>query len=278
MIRTRAQLLADGIPPSTIEKRCRRGTYIRLLPGIYTTQPPTTFTKCHAVMAWLPTAVFSHSTAAWLLGMQPEPSRLEATVPKATRRTTPPWLRLNRRDLHPVWVDELSEIPITTPALTLLDCVHSLPKPQADTLIDENLGRTVRRSSLLELCNSGLRGSPALTKQLREAALNYASEPERRFARALHERNLHLLPNHQIGRYYADFADERSRTIIEIDGRTFHSSPAVFRQDRHRQNALLIAGWLILRYAATDIFHSLNTCADEAAAVIRTRRRTRRPK
>ncbi|WP_369690157.1 endonuclease domain-containing protein [Nocardia inohanensis] len=150
-----------------------------------------------------------------------------------------------------------------------------LPKPAAAALIDHHVGQVVSPQSLLTLCTSNVRGSPTLLRQLREAATNFASEPERLFARALHERGLHPLPNHPIGNYYADFYDEPSHTIIEIDGREFHSAPTVFRQDRRRQNALLLSGYLVLRYAAADIFHSLPACADEAATVIRRRRRAR---
>ncbi|WP_084534875.1 DUF559 domain-containing protein [Nocardia yamanashiensis] len=274
MIRTRAQLLADGIPSSTIHARCRSGYYIQILPGVYSTGTPSLLTKTQAVIAWLPTAIISHTTAAWLQGMLPEPPLIDATVPKETRRATPEWLRLHRRTLDAAWITEFDDLPITAPPLTLLDCLNSLPHSEANALIDHHIDHTTAHS-LLTLSTSHLRGSSTLAKQLRAAATRFASEPERLFARALHDRGLHLLANHPIGNYYADFADERSRTIIEIDGREFHSAPAVFRQDRRRQNHLQLAGWLVLRYAAADIFQSLNTCADEAATVIRRRRHNR---
>ncbi|WP_245663458.1 type IV toxin-antitoxin system AbiEi family antitoxin domain-containing protein [Nocardia inohanensis] len=132
MIHTRAQLLATGIPSSTIHARCTSGHYTPLLPGVYTTESPTYFAKIQAVIAWLPPAVISHTTAAWLQGMLPEPPLIHATVPKDVRRTTPPWLRLHRRTLDPTWTTDLDGIPLTTPALTLLDCAPpspNLPQP-----------------------------------------------------------------------------------------------------------------------------------------------------
>lgn len=96
------------------------------------------------------------------------------------------------------------------------------------------------------------------------------------FGRALAARRCKLEPNHPVGAYYRDFVDERSRTIIEIDGREFHSEPEVFRKDRRRQNWLLLDGWLILRYAAYDVYQHLDEIADEAVGVVRKRRRTRR--
>jgi very-short-patch-repair endonuclease len=75
--------------------------------------------------------------------------------------------------------------------------------------------------------------------------------------------------------YYCDFVDERSRTIVEIDGREFHSEPEVFRKDRSRQNRLVLDGWLVLRYAASDVYQHLDEIANETVRVVRTRRRTR---
>ncbi|WP_433593448.1 DUF559 domain-containing protein [Nocardia sp. CA-145437] len=273
MIRTRAELRAEGIPDSTIDYRCRQGSSTRLLPGIYCAVEPTTIVKCHAVITWLPSAVLSHRTAAWLAGMLPEPPRIEATAPTTIRRKTPPWLHLYRRDLQPDWVDLTADLPVTSVARTLLDCLRVLSKSEAEALIDNHAGHTVRPQDLLDLC-SGLHGSPALRAHLRAAAAGFASEPERIFGRAMLERNIRLLQNHPVGQYRCDFVDERSSTIVEIDGREFHSSPAAFRHDRRRQNALVLGGWFILRYAAADVFQRLDACADEAAAAIRHRRRT----
>ncbi|MEV6768005.1 DUF559 domain-containing protein [Nocardia sp. NPDC051030] len=275
MIRTRAELLAEGIPGSTIDDRVRRGTYIRLLPRVYCLCTPTAFAKCEAIDAWAPRAVLSHRTAGWLHGMLSEPTQFEATVPKSVYRRTPPWLRLYRRDLAPEWIDEVRDLPISTTVLTLLDCTAVLHKPEANAMIDNHIARTVSPQDLLALCNSPLRGTGELRNQLREAAIRAASEPERLFARALSQRGLHLLANHPVGQYTCDFVDEPGRTIIEIDGREFHTTPHAFRHDRRRQNALVLAGWLVLRYAAADVFQSLDKCADEVAQVVRRRRRAR---
>ncbi|AYF75135.1 DUF559 domain-containing protein [Nocardia yunnanensis] len=274
MIRTRGELLAEGIPASTINYRCRSGTYIRLLPGTICLGPPTGLDRCHAVVAWQPSAVLSHRTAAWLHGFLPEePVCVEATIPKSAARATPPWLHLHRRQLRPDWIDERYDLPVTTAVLTVFDCASALLEREADEMIDLHVGKHVSGQALLELCGSGLHGSNTVRRQLREAATHAASEPERLFARALARRGVHLLPNHPVGPFVCDFVDERSRTIIEIDGREFHSDSSTFRRDRRRQNALLLGGYLVLRYAAADIYQSLDQCADEAAAVIRERRR-----
>lgn len=276
MIWTRAELRAEGVGSSTIDDRCRRGIYTRVFPSIYCLGAPTARSRCQAVIAWIPAAVLSHRTAAWLRGMLPEPDRIEATIPKSSYRKAPPWLRLYRRDLPPAWIEEVRDLPVTTSALTLMDCVTVLPESAANALIDENLGRTTALGDVFALCQTSMCGAPGLRKQLRQAATRYASEPERLFARALTSRGLHLLANHWVGPYKCDFVDERSRVVIEIDGREFHSESGVFERDRRRQNWIALDGWLILRYAAVDVYRALDVCADQVVAVVRRRREGRR--
>ncbi|MVU76456.1 DUF559 domain-containing protein [Nocardia sp. ET3-3] len=274
MIRTRGELLAEGIPASTINDRCRRGVYTRLLPGTLCLGTPTSLDNCQAVIAWQPRAVLSHRTAAWLHGfLVDEPALIEATIPIDADRATPTWLKLYRRRLPPEWIDERYDLPLTCAALTVFDCTTVLPHREADALIDHQVGRRISGRALLDICDSHLHGSCTIRKQLREAAIHAASEPERLFARAMTRRGIRLLCNHPIGPYRCDFVDERSRTIIEIDGREYHSDSATFRRDRRRQNALLLDDWLVLRYAAADVLESIDSCADEAAAVIKRRRR-----
>ncbi|MET7767697.1 DUF559 domain-containing protein [Nocardia sp. NPDC005366] len=274
-IHTRAELLAEGLAATTIDDRCRRGVYTRLLPRTYCLGAPIGLARGAAVVAWIPSARLSHRTAAWLHGMLPEPVVFEATVPPPIHRSAPKWLKLYRRALPANAMDEILGLPTTTPARTLLDCTAVMSETEAGAIIDSHLRRTVAEDEVRALCDSGQLGAPALRRQLREAALYSASEPERLLARALARRHLLLRPNHPVGRYICDFVDERSRTIVEIDGREFHSAPETFRNDRRRQNRLVLDGWMVLRYAAADVFTAVDACADEVVAVVRRRRRSR---
>lgn len=270
-VTTRAQLLAGGMSASTIDYRCRQGIYHRLMPGIYCTEEPTALARCAAIVAWLPDAVLSHRTAAWLRGwITAEPTVFEVTVPKNRHRNTPAWLKLYRRNLPPHATDECWSLPTTDAAQTLFDCVAVLNKAEAEALVDQQLGQLVSAEELLARC--GQNGSTQIRQQVRKAAVNYASEAERRFARAMAERSIVLAANKRVGPYVCDFVDEPSKTIIEVDGREFHIEHDVFITDRRKQNWLVLEGWLLLRYAAFDIFKRLDICADEAARVIRRRR------
>lgn len=50
-----------------------------------------------------------------------------------------------------------------------------------------------------------------------------------------------------------DFAHEGLRIAIEVDGRAFHSDRQAFERDRERQNALVLGGWMVLRFTWEQI-------------------------
>ena len=56
-----------------------------------------------------------------------------------------------------------------------------------------------------------------------------------------------------IGPYFADFACDQIRLIIEIDGGV-HRLEEVTMRDRQRQQALEALGWTVLRFTNDQIF------------------------
>ncbi len=234
--------------------------------------------RCRAVSLWRPDAVLSHRSAAYLRGWTTEPTTLDATVPRSARLRPPPWLRLHRRALDSRLVDEVESLPCTAPAQTILDCLAVLPRAEAELLIDERLKFGLDPASLLRLLERfpGRRGNAELARQVRLAVTRFASEPERALGRALHRIGLYLEMNAVVGPYICDLVDRRSRTIIEVDGREFHSAAGVFSKDRRRQNALVLDRWLVLRYSAFDVLAAPDVIAGEIASVIRRRRESRR--
>jgi hypothetical protein len=83
---------------------------------------------------------------------------------------------------------------------------------------------------------------------------------EARMARLLSAQALPLaVPEYEVwnqaGAFVArvDFAYPDIRLAIEVDGYEAHSSLDAFRQDRTRQNALVEAGWTVLRFVWTEV-------------------------
>lgn len=58
---------------------------------------------------------------------------------------------------------------------------------------------------------------------------------------------------HPVGRYFADFACDRLRLIIEIDGGV-HRLDKVILRDHLRQTELESLGWTVLRFADNEVF------------------------
>ena len=54
-----------------------------------------------------------------------------------------------------------------------------------------------------------------------------------------------------IGR--VDFAWQAAKLVVETDGFAFHADRQSYRQDRRRGNALLVAGWRVLRFSWEDV-------------------------
>ena len=277
-VRTRAELLTQGIPAGTIDSRTRSGQYTRILPRTYILGEPTTFTRCLAVTRWQDCAVISHRSAAWLYGWAEEPPVVEATVPRHIRRRTPAWLKLYRRDLDLRHCDEVLSVPTVGRAQAVTDCIAVMSEEAVGRIVDESVRLAVEPDSLLSnrIQNPRRRGNKHVLRQLHLCAFDAASEPERLLARALNARNFRLPANVRIGPYVVDFVDERAKLVVEVDGREFHSEPEVFRTDRHRQNWLVRQGWMVLRYAAFDVLLDPAKVADEVISVARRRRAARR--
>ena len=58
---------------------------------------------------------------------------------------------------------------------------------------------------------------------------------------------------HSFLRYFIDFAWPEFKLAVEVDGWETHSNPQAFQNDLDRQNALVAAGWTVLRFTWYDV-------------------------
>lgn len=93
---------------------------------------------------------------------------------------------------------------------------------------------------------------------------------ERRFADFFtrYSPDIHLEPQYQIGPFYADFAHLESKTLIEIDGAAYHSSPEQLERDQRRQAYLEDAGWCVIRYSGREVYHAPVRVVYQAKGII----------
>ena len=249
----------------------------RVLPSVYSTEQPSYEDRCRAVVLWKPDAVLSHTSAAWLWKLLPaEPPTVEATVPSGSGVRGPEWLQLHRRPAGVV--TSWRGMPIVTVERSLFDVALTMPTAQLERVFDAAIDTVVDWRVVAALCAASPRmhGVSAVRRQLQLCCPRTRSEVERMVARGLAARRWPLEINARVGKYYGDLVCRRGRVVVEIDGREFHTAPAVFTSDRIRQNDLVDDGWRVVRYSAATVSLHLDEVVEDIIRIVRARRRSRR--
>jgi hypothetical protein len=70
----------------------------------------------------------------------------------------------------------------------------------------------------------------------------------------------------------ADLLFARERVIVEVDGMRAHSGQSAFVRDRRRQNALVAAGYLVLRFTWWDLVERPQAVVNEIVNTLELRR------
>lgn len=231
----------------------RQGRLVAVLPGIYAVPElgDLPLTRMRAACLIHPDAVLTGAAAARASFWPGAPlTHVEVAVPSKLRSTEQ--VHFSRRRIPPDLTMSLPQLRCTVPALTAIDLA---------TLDDANavdVALRSRRASLDDMYEA-LRLTPrrpgnlARQRVLLDSRDEPWSEAERRGHRLLHRARITgwkaNLPVVLGGaRYYLDIAFPRQRLVVEIDGRLHELDRALFESDRWRQNALVRAGWRVLRF------------------------------
>jgi very-short-patch-repair endonuclease len=185
------------------------------------------------------------------LGASRGPLEVRVTVPTWRRSRTGFWLHCS--SLQSNEITEVDGIPVTTVARTLLDLAAILPRDGAVRAVE-----AAERHELFDLraveALLGRAGRRAGTRLLRSVLADYRepvdlrSELERDFLALVRRSGLPIpQANVLVIGYLVDFHWPRSKLVVELDGRSYHSSPRAFELDRLRDAKLLRAGYRVLR-------------------------------
>ncbi|MDO3396421.1 hypothetical protein QWJ41_11875 [Nocardioides sp. SOB44] len=203
--------------------------------------------------------VVSHRSAALLHGwaVATPPTAPDVTLPKgrtlsgAQRRG----LTLHRTDLG---VGEIAD-GVTTPARTLVDCLRSLPLPEALAVADSAL-RDGYGGTALRVLTRDLRGpGSSAARRVAAEATGLAANPFESVLRALCLDVPGLVVRAQVsvrdpgwlGR--PDLVDERLKVALEADSFEWHGDRAALHRDACRYNAFVAAGWLVLCFSWEEV-------------------------
>ena len=246
------------------------GEWHRLLRGTYAPGPgPADLrTRAAAAARLLPDhAVVADRCLLWLLGVDvlpPGPPMLEVVVPRDA-------VAPRRRDVS----SRITDLPASDvvrlgpqgvrclrPVRAVADLARTLPLAEAVVVADAawHGGLCDDRALRQELlAHKGLKGVAQARSVVDLADPRAESPPETKLRLAMHVAGLAPVPQFVVldvhGCFVArvDLALPEQRLAMEHDGQAVHDRAGAFVADRRRQNALVAAGWTVLRFTAADL-------------------------
>ena len=287
----RPQLLQAGWSDGRVRAAAR--SWHAVLPGIYLTSGATVDRDVRARAALLrwPGTALSHDTAArwrgwpvldqlpkWpgLLNDEPayDPELVHLTSP--AKLTLPDGYVLHRSTAGPTVYVRAGRL--TDEVRTAIDVARTAPLPVAVPVLDAvcRVDESVQPEMTAQL--GALVGHHGVTQAHRALALVSAA------AESVLESLLRLLvrlagfppPQVQLPirlrgtTYRADLAYPEHRLVLEADGRDYHSSWTAVSTDMARQNALVGAGWRVLRFTWRQVLYQPEVVLRSIRAALRS--------
>lgn len=235
----------------SVDALVKRGELVAVLPGVYAAvgQRADFRVKVAALRRWSPDAVLLGPAAARLTFWPSLRPDLVGVALK--RRGSYPGFQIVTRHVPEELVLEQHGLRMTTPALTALDLCD-----EGTDGIDQVL-RT-GAASLAELWRAfeltpGRRGNRERLRDLLDSRDQPWSKAERLCHRLLRGAGISgWYPNLPVWaggqKYHLDVAFPEVGLVVEIDGRLHEDDLDVFENDRWRQNALVLDGWVVVRF------------------------------
>ncbi len=227
------------------------------------------------VLAGPPGTIASHRAAAVLHALR-EHARVELTVPPAGNHRIGGAL-VHRAVVAPEDRCRIDGIPTTRVERTLLDLASVVGDDSLERAVEAALRQGLTTCERLEryLAAVARPGRPGVGRFRRVVARASTGRPtgselEVMFLQLLRAAGLEEPARQfEVGvdgrRYFLDFAYPQRRLAIELDGREHHR----FDEDRRRQNALVLAGWTVLRFTWADVTERREATAAAVAGGLR---------
>jgi very-short-patch-repair endonuclease len=239
---TRTQLLALGVPSSTIAYWVVTGGLVRVHIGVYAVgyrRVEPVARAMAAVLACGPGAVLSHDSALALWGLRRWPDTPEVTTARDVRR---PGITAHRsRTLRKAHTTVQLGVPVTRPARAIDDIRPRLTERQRVRLV--NAARLERLISAEEAAERlGHRRNPTRSG-LEDAFQRWVTR--------------HRIPQPLTGAlvdgHEVDALWPAEKIIVELDHPATHSDPVTFREDRRRDRTNRDHGYETVRLTGEDL-------------------------
>jgi len=219
-----------------------------------------------ACLAGARRGVVSHRSAQRLWDLRPWETVVEITVRGFASPMVEGAITHRTWDLVPADITWVDGLPVTSVARTLCDAgVHHHDREVA-RMVEVALGRSLvtvaeLRGFRKRVGRQGRTGVVALDEALGDLGPEADKVDSPMEAALLGLIRRAGLPDpvaqfpvraggHQ---FYVDLAYPESRVLLEYDGFVEHIDPVQFARDRQRQNALVLDGWVVLRFSKVDL-------------------------
>jgi very-short-patch-repair endonuclease len=257
----RPQLLEMGVNADAIQHRIERRRLHPVWRGVYAVGRPELTRRglwMAAVLACGPGAALSHASAAalWEIGGSVD-DPIEVSVPGTIRRRA--GIVVHRRSgLAPYELTRVDEIPVTTPACTLIDLATRLGRDDLEAAINE--ADKHDRIDPEALCSAldaaaGRPGVGVLRETLERRTFTLTdSQLERRLLPIARSADLAPpLTQQWVNGFRVDFYWPELGLVVETDGLRYHRTAAQQARDRVRDQAHAAAGLVSLRFTRAQV-------------------------
>ena len=257
---------------TVLDRAIRLGEIEAVLPGVYARVDHKAFpaVRVEALQLYEPSAILVEHAAAQL-SFWPT-VEVDAVAAAVSRKlASQAGYRFRRRTIPNHLVQEIGGVRMTKAALTAIDlgadAIDVALRTGAATLDDMRDALAAIRSQP---------GNAARRLVLQESSEDPWSTAERRFHGLLRDAGIEGWRGNVEAAgtgYTVDVLFRAERLVIEIDGHAYHGD-ATFEHDRWRQNAIVLAGWRVLRFTWTMI----DSYPDRVIETVHSALGQRRPK
>ncbi len=261
------EALQAGLTTAQVRRRTRSGEWEAVRPRVYAVggaSPSWLRAIAAASLSLQPGAWVSHRTAGRLWGFPGvAPEEIDILVESGRRVRMEGVVAHRSGALFTADLTCHRRIRVTSPERTLVDLSAVLPAPSLGRVLDDALRRRILRLEALRRCVRRLGKSPgrrpAVVHDLLAARLlgydPVDSDLETRVRRVVVVAGLAApVQQHRVrlpaGTFKIDLAYPRYKLAIELDGWEFHGTRSAFDADRARANALVLDGWMVLRFTS----------------------------
>jgi hypothetical protein len=267
-----------GLAVADTKRLCRSGRWKRLWRGVYLVDAdrfgspsPRAMTRA-ALLSAGPHAVAVLDTAAAIHGIGGFPTRtgqVHVSLPGGharPKRIVDSGLVLHQLTIQREQVMTVDGVRVTTPVRTVADSILRLDRYSAVSVMDSALNRGLVSDpefATLPRLIAGRRGAEMARLWVREADARAESPLETRVRLRCVDGG--VPPDTLQHRVYgpderllaiSDLAWLAARVLGEADGAEVHDQPEAVFRDRWRQNELVNAGWIVVRFTWGDTLRS----------------------